>query len=168
MDFGATVCKPRNPLCKECVQSADCEAYQHGFVEQLPVKEKILNIKTRWLYYFILTINDCVYIRKRVANDIWQNLYEFVLLESDEELSDPLHTFQNNNSFGGAQPFTVIFRGDVKRQQLTHQRINGRFFVLRLAKQPAATFDYLLVGKSNLHAYAFPKFINSFLQSNPL
>lgn len=168
MDFGATICKPRNPLCKECVQSADCEAYQHGFVEQLPVKEKILNIKTRWLYYFILTINDCVYIRKRVANDIWQNLYEFVLLESDEELSDPLHTFQNNNSFGSAQPFTVIFRGDVKRQQLTHQRINGRFFVLRLAKQPAATFDYLLVGKSNLHAYAFPKFINSFLQSNPL
>jgi A/G-specific adenine glycosylase len=168
MDFGATVCRPKNPLCGDCVQSADCEAHRHGFVDQLPEKEKVLTIRSRWMYYFILTINDCVYIRKRVTNDIWQNLYEFVLLESDEELNDPLTTFEKNNSFGAAEPFTIILRGDVKRQQLTHQRISGRFFVLRLSKQPAVQSEYLLVDKRNLHGYAFPKFINSFLQSNPL
>lgn len=168
MDFGATVCRPRNPLCSDCVQSADCEAYRHGFVEQLPVKEKVLQIKSRWFYYFILTINDCVYIRKRVTNDIWQNLYEFILLESDEELADPLAAFRKNNGFGATEPFTVILQGDVKRQQLTHQRISGRFFILRLSKQPALQSEYLLVGKRNLHDYAFPKFINSFLQSTSL
>ena len=166
MDFGATICKPRNPLCDHCVQSADCQSLHHGFIEQLPVKEKTLTIKLRWLYYFILQFDDSVYIRRRTANDIWQGLYEFVLMETDHEIPDPVEQFMN--SAATAAPFTVTFRGDIQRQQLTHQRINGRFFILRFDEAPAPPAGYTLIPQDNLNDYAFPKFINSFLKVNPL
>jgi A/G-specific adenine glycosylase len=54
MDFGATICKPRNPLCNECIQASDCTAYRNGFVNDVPVKQKVLVKKTRWMYYFII------------------------------------------------------------------------------------------------------------------
>lgn len=38
MDFGATICKPQNPLCHHCVQAKGCEAFNQGWVSQLPVR----------------------------------------------------------------------------------------------------------------------------------
>src|SRR5690606_27000358 len=54
MDFGALICKPQQPLCASCIQRQDCEAYRLGVVNQLPVKEKTINKKVRWFYYFII------------------------------------------------------------------------------------------------------------------
>src|ERR1700753_3037261 len=63
MDFGATVCLPRNPLCTDCIQAPDCQARQHGWTAQLPVKEKSIQKKERWFYYFIVEVpGDKVYI----------------------------------------------------------------------------------------------------------
>ena len=38
MELGATVCRPRNPLCTACPISAACQANQAGTAAQLPVK----------------------------------------------------------------------------------------------------------------------------------
>ena len=86
MDFGAVICKPQNPLCSQCPQNADCEAYRHGLVSILPVKTKKIEKKNRWFYYFIIENDGSVYIHQRKGKDIWQNLYEFVLYESDHVL----------------------------------------------------------------------------------
>nr|MBA4167414.1 A/G-specific adenine glycosylase [Chitinophagaceae bacterium] len=75
MDFGATVCKPKNPLCAICIQASDCEAFNHGFVNILPVKEKRLKKRVRWFYYFIIEVGDSVYMRRRETKDIWQHLH---------------------------------------------------------------------------------------------
>ncbi|HTM48948.1 MAG TPA: A/G-specific adenine glycosylase [Bryobacteraceae bacterium] len=40
MELGATVCRPRNPLCPECPVSQDCLARQRGIQAQLPVKRR--------------------------------------------------------------------------------------------------------------------------------
>src|SRR6478609_2040975 len=72
MDFGATVCKPKQPLCSTCVQNKDCEAYKHGWINDLPIKEKVLQKKTRWFTYFLVEVDDKIYIRQRTAGDIWE------------------------------------------------------------------------------------------------
>ena len=36
MDLGATVCRPRNPRCRECPLSADCAAFATGVPESFP------------------------------------------------------------------------------------------------------------------------------------
>ena len=164
MDFGATICKPRNPVCKECVQNKDCEAFKGGFTNELPVKIKLTKKTTRWLYYFMIENNDCVYIRKRQGKDIWQNLHEFVLFESGDEQSQAVKLFLDK--LLQHQTYTIVHSSEIQTQQLTHQRIMGRFFKIRLNNSSPVLDNYSLVSKSNLHAYAFPRFINSFLEKN--
>src|SRR6185436_15585208 len=40
MDFGAVICKPKLPVCNECILQEHCTAFLQGSIDQLPVKEK--------------------------------------------------------------------------------------------------------------------------------
>ncbi|HUQ67397.1 MAG TPA: A/G-specific adenine glycosylase [Flavitalea sp.] len=164
MDFGATICKPRNPLCKQCVQSPECEAFNNNYVYDVPVKQKILKIKTRWLYYFIIESGDWIYIRKRETRDIWQNLHEFVLFETESEQANAAISFLGE--LLQHQSYEVIHESEIYRQQLTHQRIHGRFLRIRVNGKIHLNGSYRLVKKINIHDYAFPRFINSYLQKS--
>lgn len=162
MDFGATICKPQNPNCHECMQQKECVAFKKRFVDMLPVKEKFLEKKKRWLYYFLIEINDKVYIRKRIEKDIWQNLHEFVLFESPGPIREPFqeHSFLNRLFPNGTYKISQVSK--LYKQQLTHQHIQGRFILMTAAKE-IAIHDHILVEKKKLKEYAFPKFINQFL-----
>ena len=161
MDFGATVCLPRNPLCEDCIQRADCRALEEGWITQLPVKEKRLEKRERWFYYFIAEVpGNKVYVRRRNAKDIWEGLFEFVLLEMDRPMDIPLT--DHIRQLFGQQPLTVKQKSGIYRQELTHQIIRGQFITLTL-KKPASIPDYLLIPRSQLADYAFPKLINAWL-----
>lgn len=166
MDFGATICKPKVPLCTICVQKNDCVAFNSGFVNLLPIKEKKLKIRSRWLYYFIIEVGGSVYIRKRELKDIWQNLHEFVLMEKDEPQDEPAGEFLGGLFERGS--YQIKHSSDVFSQQLTHQRIYGRFFVVQVDSTDKFSGNYMLVKKKDISNYAFPKFINSFLETTPL
>jgi len=85
MDFGAVVCKPLLPLCNGCPLQSQCKAYKNNLVKILPIKEKFILRKERWFYYFIIELNNTIYIKKRKKKDIWQNLYEFVIIEKNKD-----------------------------------------------------------------------------------
>ncbi len=57
MDFGATVCKPRNPLCDQCVHSENCQAFQHRWVNKLPIKKSVAPPRKKRWYYIILLVD---------------------------------------------------------------------------------------------------------------
>ena len=166
MDFGATLCKPKNPLCHQCIQQGECEAFNKGFVAILPVKEKALEKKDRWLYYFLIEIDDMIYVRKRIEKDIWQNLHEFVLLEATKPIKRSFHNhpFLRKVFPDGAYEIKKVSK--FYKQQLTHQNIYGQFIMLRATQKPGSLYSYELVKKEGLKQYAFPKFINKFLDDN--
>lgn len=167
MDFGATVCTPRNPLCSTCVQQQNCKARQKGWTDRLPVKEKSMVKRQRCFYYFIIeTPGNKTYIRQRTGKDIWEGLYEFVLFETKDPVwpEEILHSDFARQLFEG-QSLTVRYISSVYRQELTHQTLQGQFITIRLDKQlPTLKEGYLLVPKRELKDYAFPKFINAWLQ----
>jgi A/G-specific adenine glycosylase len=169
MDLGATICKPRNPLCSACPQNMDCKANQHGLTAQLPVKEKTIVKKKRWLYYFILETPDGkIYIRQRKEKDIWEDLFEFVLWETDQPVyaDDILRSDFARELFGkqtAKRSLTVRHISRVYLQELTHQTIQGQFITISLKKPLYTLKSYLLVDKQNMSTYAFPKFINAWL-----
>ncbi|MEP7277468.1 MAG: A/G-specific adenine glycosylase [Bacteroidota bacterium] len=170
MDFGAVICKPQQPLCVHCPQKNDCQAFKHLLVKQLPVKSKLLIKKQRWLYYFIIYIQDGVLVRKRTTKDIWENLYEFVLFETDEPLEpgDKILRSLVNKLFG--RPVRIKNISAAFRQQLTHQTIAGQFIELEASLVPPALQGYELVKTTALKKYPFPKSIAAWLQqqSKPL
>ncbi|MEI9808404.1 MAG: hypothetical protein WDO16_11340 [Bacteroidota bacterium] len=84
MDFGAVICKP-SPLCEQCPFQKTCYAFLHNKINELPVKEKKLRIKKRWFCYFVFDHAGETAIRQRTNKDIWQQLYEFPVIEMDKE-----------------------------------------------------------------------------------
>jgi len=165
MDFGATVCTPRNPRCNTCVQRNGCVAWQKGRVEQLPVKAKTVRKKRRCFFYFVAeTPEGFVYIRRRTGKDIWEGLYEFILYETTDACwpETVLQSDFARQLFDG-QALTVRYISNVYRQELSHQSLQGQFITVRLSRPLSNPDGYQLVTRSALEAYAFPKFINGWL-----
>jgi A/G-specific adenine glycosylase len=165
MDFGAIICKPKKPLCVSCVQNRECQAYLRDMVLELPVQKKAIKKKKRWLTYFIIGVGDAVYIRQRRQSDIWENLYEFVLLETDYQ---PLKQEMPESSFlknlFGKKKFKVKNSSPVYKQELSHQTIFGQFINIETYNKNLLLKGYLLVKKKDIGLYPFPGFVAAFLQ----
>lgn len=165
MDFGAVVCKPKTPACYECIMQKNCRAYQLELVAELPVKEKKIVKRIRWLYYFVISYKNLVYIRKRTAKDIWQNLHEFLLVEKDSPITTknwlllpPVKQLFNHRE-------TIITKvSKVYTQQLTHQTLHGQFIEITADHPPNLGADFVGVAYRDLTRYPFPKFMITYLQ----
>jgi len=168
MDFGATICKPKNPLCPGCVLSEKCQAFQKRWTDQLPLKKLPVPVKTRWFYYFIVKSGkNKLWIRERTGNDIWQNLYEFILWESGKFI--PREKLQKTRFFMdtfGKQGFRVQHISALYPQKLTHQTITGCF--VHLDKPLARLSGYQPVQLNRLREYPFPKLIKGYIENFPL
>jgi A/G-specific adenine glycosylase len=163
MDFGATVCKPV-PLCPICPLQKKCIAFRKGIQQELPVKEKTIKRKERWFNYLVVSFKNKFYTAKRQEKDIWQNLYEFILIETEKPVSSKQlqSTERFRALFDGIQ-YIIEKESPLYKQQLTHQTIHGRFVHLKLrSKLPAGNYDLIPAGK--IEELPFPKFIASYLK----
>ncbi len=166
MEFGALHCRPQNPLCDTCVVRELCYAHSHQQVQDFPVKEKKLKIRERYLAYIVLKHHNKVYIRKRTAKDIWQNLYEFYPLESEarqgeeQVLNHPwLRTLGTS--------FSLELVSKEYKHVLTHRVIYATFYVLNLEKLPVH-HDMMPVTAEELDSFGLPRLIHKFLQDYPV
>ena len=104
------------------------------------------------------------YVRMRGPNDIWENLYEFILIEEEGPLEiDKLFLSRKIKTLLGSVKTDVISVSEVYKQQLTHQTIYGQFILLKLHK-PADLPGYKMLSKNETGHLPFPKFINQYLQ----
>lgn len=164
MDFGAIICKPASPVCKECPYQKECVAFNEGIVDELPVKLKKIKPRKRWFYYVILEHKNRVAIRKRVEKDIWRDLYEFPLVESVKESSrQEIVNALVHNEWVIEQMPNPAFSASFK-QQLTHQHISGKFVTLKIESKPKVSNDWIWISKDLISNYPFPGFINQFLK----
>ena len=166
MDFGATVCKPRLPLCSQCILADKCIAYIQGAVNEYPVKSKKLTKKHRWFYYLLAENNGGFLVRKRETKDIWQNLHEFFLLEAGMQLSlEEIIALPEFKKVAGEKA-ALIHVSKTYKQQLTHQTIHGSFVHIKLKNRVHAE-GYISHTKAAFFKLAFPKFITAYFKERP-
>lgn len=164
MDFGAMACKPA-PCCRECVFKKDCLAFLNNEVNELPVKEKKIAIRKRWFYYLQLEYKDEMLIHQRTQKDIWQQLYEFPLIEAEKELSQQkLLSQAEEKNFLKKNSYEITGSSSLLKQQLSHQLIAGRFLKIKLKQKPILRNDWFWVPKNKLKKFPFPRFINQYLE----
>ncbi len=164
MDFGAVICKPAAPLCKSCVFRKKCVALKENKVDQLPVKQKKNRIRERWFNYFVLTHKDQIAVQQRVAKDIWQDLYEFPLIETAKPVTpESLMKKADLKKWIGDAVILQTRTAISARQLLSHQLVHGQFITLQLDRKPAGQADWVWVSKKKLKAYSFPGLINQYL-----
>ena len=168
MDFGATICRPQTPECAACILQSRCIAFKTGQVENLPVKAKRLIKTSRFFTYFVFTKDNLVLVRKRTGKDIWENLHEFYLFESDKEYSWEPREIKDwlKHQLHLSNP-SIINVSKLYRQQLTHQQVSGRFIRIKLSSMPVTLDGFLTMSSDDLSSIAFPRLINQYLQDNP-
>jgi len=129
MEFGALHCKPKSPLCSECPVRIGCYAFKNKKVAELPVKLKKLKIKKRWFNYFVGITDDEILAKQRMPGDVWQHLYDFPLIETEEEVSIINVGFMAKivEIFGENVQVRFLER---KKHILTHQIIYVQFFAI--------------------------------------
>jgi A/G-specific adenine glycosylase len=104
-----------------------------------------------------------------VEKDIWQNLHEFYLLETEKELKWKLKEIKEWLHSNFSISFVLALSiSSVYKQQLTHQNLSGKFIKVYLQDVPASLQGYSAVSVNELNKLAFPKFINQYLQDHPL
>jgi len=171
MDFGATQCKPKAPLCASCPLHSSCVAYQEDRIHQLPQKEKKLKKRDRFFLYVEWQREEALLLQKRTRKDIWQDLYEFPLLEldrlSDMEYPDCLNALEQR--WGMRLDASTVNISRPFQQSLSHQRITARFLQVPVNSDfTLASEQAFWVQREQLRDYAFPRIIDWYLADNSL
>jgi len=94
MEFGAIQCKPK-PDCHNCPIKARCIAFQNNTVGSFPVKSKKTTRKHRYLNYLFLYHGEKMILEKRSEKDIWRNMFQFPLIESDSKFLEADQLLRN-------------------------------------------------------------------------
>ncbi|AWN82195.1 A/G-specific adenine glycosylase [Candidatus Cardinium hertigii] len=87
MDFGALQCTPSLPLCATCVFQSYCNAFHSNRQHILPVKTAKIHKRKRYFDYIMVAHGDTVFMKKRTHRGIWQNMYDFHLVENSQRLT---------------------------------------------------------------------------------
>lgn len=129
MEFGALHCKPKQPLCGTCPLQLNCFALLNNKVDVLPKKLKKVKVKERWFNYFVARDGDFILTKKREAGDVWQQMYDFPLIETEAKVKDNDHAFAKKilEIFGSNSEIKLV---STKKHILTHQIIYVQFFAL--------------------------------------
>ena len=165
MDFGAVICKPV-PVCSACVFKNECVAYLNNRINELPVKEKKISIRKRWFYYLVMEYRDEMIIVQRNAKDIWQQLYEFPLIEESKDIDEKkILQLAEKKHWLTKGKYEVLSVSPIFKQQLSHQFITGKFIRIKLKQKPALNDNWEWVAQKNIRQHAFPKIINEYFDS---
>ena len=136
MEFGARHCTPQNPDCESCIFSERCRAFLNDQVAQLPVKIRKQKIKKRYFNYIVpIDSKEKTLLNQRSEKGIWQQLYEFPLVEStgpvtqDVLLEQPL---VYELSSGSPEAELTLYNNEPVVHKLSHQHIHASFWILSL------------------------------------
>ncbi len=167
MDFGAMVCTPKSPGCMACPLAETCAALAEGRVADLPVKQHRTKLVDRYFNYLFVRLGNDTLLHKRVADDIWKNLFELPLLETDEDWdaakflgSDVFADFLHGHSGAVVRPLS---RG--VKHVLSHRIIHANFYEVVLPESVEFP-GYLRVPVADLDAYALPRLVHAFLENH--
>lgn len=167
MEFGAMQCAPKNPDCQICPINESCYAFSTKKISDLPVKQNKTKQRDRYFNYLVLIRKNNTWLRKRVGDDIWKNLFEFPIVETIDEISiDKLleqKEFQNI-----VQPDLAVIENvsNWKIHILSHQRIHFRFIRIRLSDEINVPNNLIRVIKEDIFNFAVPKLLEIYLDEN--
>jgi len=161
MDFGSLICKPKSPNCEECIYEKSCFAKFNQKIYDFPVKKNKATNKTRIFNYLVIKSDDgSTIIEKRINKDIWQNLFQFPLIESDKYLTKKNIKVELNkmNLLKNTDYKLTLFQNKCFDHKLTHQLINSFFWIIEVK---SLKNNYIHI--KNLNTFPFPKPITKFL-----
>lgn len=164
MDFGALQCVPSSPSCLFCPLADSCVALQKNLVDKLPRKARKTKVLDRYFSYIYVRAGAYTYIKRREAGDIWQNLYEFPLIETEKEVGEEeilsLPAFQN--LLGGQKVKAFRMVSPEIRHVLSHRVIHAKCYEVELEEEDVIIPGFQRVLVDDLHKFPVSRLISRF------
>src|SRR5690606_16708654 len=161
MEFGAVQCRPQNPDCNVCPFQNNCVALQTNKISELPVKIKAAKAKKKCFNFLvILSADNKTILEKRNGKGIWQNLYQFPLIETKDETEyDAFLPFvQDHHLLKGITFELSLYNKDTIIHKLSHQHLYTKFWIVNI-KAPLTNGIPL----NEVPKYAVPIVIGNFI-----
>ena len=162
MEFGAMQCKPKNPDCNICPFNASCIALGEGKIADLPVKIKLTKAKKKYFNFLVFVSEDQkTILEKREGKGIWQNLYQFPLIETKGDLNYDafLELMRNNDLLKGIDFKMTPYNRDSIIHKLSHQHLYTKFWIV---KTKSILKQSVLI--SDIENYPVPIVIGNFIE----
>ncbi|WP_100614019.1 A/G-specific adenine glycosylase [Confluentibacter citreus] len=162
MEFGAVQCKPQNPNCSVCPFQESCAALQNNRVSELPVKIKAAKAKKKYFNFLVLVSEDNkTILEKRKEKGIWQNLYQFPLVETlqENDYDNFLPLIKNHHLLKGIAFELTQYNKDTIIHKLSHQHLYTKFWIVNM-NAPLANG----IPVSEVRNYAVPIVIGNFIE----
>lgn len=161
MEFGALQCVPKNPNCEICIFNSSCAALQKKKVAELPVKLKKTKVTDKFFNYLIfLDDSETTLINKRTEKGIWHNLYEFPIIETENEMDfDVLSKLVHENYSDLEIKDISIYNDNQIIHKLSHQKLHINFYKVEVSKKLNNGIEL-----DSLRNYPFPIVIYNFIE----
>ncbi|WP_413511531.1 A/G-specific adenine glycosylase [Myroides odoratus] len=161
MDFGAIQCTPKGVNCTPCPFITTCVAYQTNQIDKLPVKLSKVKVKNRYLDFLIfLDAANNTLIEQRTQKDIWQNLYQFPVIDRFENTSPNLEEYLQT-TFADYEILQLErLTEEVIIHQLSHQKLHIHFWLIKTNSDARISTPW-----HELNKFGFPIVIHNFIQS---
>ncbi len=161
MEFGSVHCKPQNPFCESCPFQTRCVAFDRKIIHQLPVKNKLNKVsKKHFNFLVILSKDQKTILEVRKGKGIWQNLYQFPLIENKKELiQKDIEVELKENKFFEDNHFEVILYNEkVIIHKLSHQHLYTKFWIVYVDE-----INKESISVNDIHNYPVPILISNFI-----
>ena len=156
MEFGALHCTPKNPKCDSCVLQGSCLSYANATIQNRPVKTKKQEVRNRFFHYLIFNLNGNTYIQQRKGRDIWEELYQFPMIETENDsVPNELNRIYGASLFEISSPIIHL---------LSHQRISARFYHIH-GTDIHPLEDWILIHSSAIQDYPIPRLLDKYLET---
>jgi len=167
MEFGALQCIPVRPDCGTCTLSDHCLGLAAGRVSKLPVKSRGAAKQERFFLYLVPTDGQHTWLQQRLEKDIWQNLWEFPLLETSEAMTMEKIMqesrfriwFGKSFTFGNPLYFKHI---------LSHRIIHATFLPVRVQQTEAIPSSWTKVPLDQLDTFAVSRMTENYLDKSSI
>ena len=127
--------------------------------------------RTRFFNYLVINDSSYVYIRKRTEKDIWQELYEFPLVETEEQLNILRGVILPNFPISLTE-LKLVKQSQPYQQLLTHQKIIATFWEFEIPSSKIIVLesgsDFQKIERKKLENFALPKTIDIYLKEKVL
>ena len=163
MEFGALQCKPKSPNCSICPININCVAFTTNNTKNLPIKIKRSKIKDRYFNFLVyLTKKTETVIEKRNVKGIWQQLYQFPLIETESAVSKKklMSSKKGLEKYNLINPEIELINKSEIVHKLSHQRLHIKFWKLNKKIKHHKTVYW-----NDLKKYPVPSPIAEFIRS---
>ncbi|AEH01070.1 A/G-specific adenine glycosylase [Lacinutrix sp. 5H-3-7-4] len=163
MEFGARQCKPKSPDCTVCPFNNSCLALKKNKIEQLPVKVKAAKVKKKHFNFVVIISKDNrTLLEQRKGKGIWQNLYQFPLIETPKEIDiEGIEIELQNFTKLKEKVYSVSLYNETPIvHKLSHQHLFTKFWIVTLNENLPKG-----IATKEIHDFPVPILIGNFIES---